>query len=243
MPPQGYLGRGEACVIRKSVGGILLPLPSIRVGRYNFVVRWDGQVARKKLPLVVGSVKTGRAGAIDRQLWTDTIESWSWRQAKLRGVHVCGRARFQALSVRGALTGAVGFELKQLLLPLTFLQLHNADLWTTTRGSYYTRKRHSATMLKFLGKCLWQQFICCSWKLHFMHSLGDKPNSFEYLWRASGMDERGQQDGAWEHSTYGGEVEDRYKPFKTNLANGGDGPGWEITSHQRKNMVKCASGR
>lgn len=59
----------------------------------------------------------------------------------LRGVHVCGRARFQALPVWGTLTGAVGLELKQLLLPLTFLQLHNADLQTDTRGSRYTKKQ------------------------------------------------------------------------------------------------------
>lgn len=46
------------------------------------------------------------------------------------------------LSVGGTITGAVGFELQQFLLPLTFLQLHYADLQTHTRGSHYTRKRH-----------------------------------------------------------------------------------------------------
>ena len=141
MPPQGNLGRWEACVVRKSVRWTLLPLPGIRIGRYNLMVRRDRQIARKKLPLGVGTVKTWWAGAVDRQLWADTIESWSWGQAKLRGVHVSGRARFQTLSVWRALTGAVGLELKQLLLPLTFLQLHNADLQTHTRGSHYTRKQ------------------------------------------------------------------------------------------------------
>lgn len=59
MPSQGNLGRGEASVIRKSVGGILLPLPGIRGGRYDLVVWRDGQVARKKLSLGVGPVKAG----------------------------------------------------------------------------------------------------------------------------------------------------------------------------------------
>lgn len=59
MPPQGNLGRGEARVIWKSIRGTLLPLTGIRGGRYNLVVRGDGQVARKKLALGVGPVKTG----------------------------------------------------------------------------------------------------------------------------------------------------------------------------------------
>lgn len=141
MPPQGNLGRWEARVVRKRVGWTLLPLPGIRIGGYNLMVRRDRQIPRKKLPLGVGTVKTWWAGAIDGQLWADTIESWGWWQAKLRGVHVCGRAWFHTLSVWRALTRAVWLELKQLLLPLTFLQLHNADLQTHTRGSHYTRKQ------------------------------------------------------------------------------------------------------
>ena len=58
MPPQGNLGRGEACVVRKSVEGALLPLPSVRGSGYDVVVKRDGQVARKKLSLCADAVET-----------------------------------------------------------------------------------------------------------------------------------------------------------------------------------------
>lgn len=109
VPPQGNLGRGEACVVRKSMGGALLPLSSIRVGRHDVMVWRDGQVTREKLPLGVGPVKAGRAGAINRKLWADTVEGWSCGQAEFRGVHVCGGAWLQTLSVWGTFTGAVRF--------------------------------------------------------------------------------------------------------------------------------------
>ena len=141
VPPQGNLGGGEACVIRKSVGRHLLPLPGVGDGGYNLMVRRDGQVAREKLPFGVGPVKTGRAGAVDGQVRADAVEDRGRGRAELRGVHVCGGARLQALSVRGAVAGAVGLEMKQLLLPLTFLQLHDADLQTDTRGRRYARKQ------------------------------------------------------------------------------------------------------
>lgn len=57
VPSQGNLSRGKACVIRKSMGGALLPLSSIGVGRRDIMVRRDGQVAREKLPLGVGPVE------------------------------------------------------------------------------------------------------------------------------------------------------------------------------------------
>lgn len=130
VPPQGDLGGGEARVVGESVGGALLPLARIGGARCDLVVGRDGQVAREKLRLGVGPVETRRAGAVDGQLHADPVEGRG--QAQLRGIHVGGGAGLQAPSVRGAVTGAVGFELKQLLLPLAFLQLHNADLQNHT---------------------------------------------------------------------------------------------------------------
>lgn len=75
VPPQGNLGGGKARVVRKGVGGELLPLSYIGVGRHYLMVRRDGQVARK-IVFCVSSVKTRRAGAVDGKLRADAIESW-----------------------------------------------------------------------------------------------------------------------------------------------------------------------
>lgn len=139
VPPQGNLGGGEARVIGKRVGEALLPQPRVGDGGHDLVVGRDGQVARERLPL--GGGETGRAGAVDGRLRADTVVGRGRGQAELGGVRVGGSARLQALSVRGAVAGAVGFELKQLLLPLTFLQLHDADLQTHSRGRHDTRTR------------------------------------------------------------------------------------------------------
>lgn len=116
-------------------------MPGIRGSGCNLMVRRDGQVARDNLSLGVCPVVTWWACAIHWHLWADTVDCWGRSQTKFR-VHFCGGAWLMILSVGGTITGAVGFELQQFLLPLTFLQLHYADLQTHTRGSHYTRKRH-----------------------------------------------------------------------------------------------------
>lgn len=50
------------------------------------------------------------------------------------------------LSVGGTITGAVGFELQQFLLPLTFLQLHYADLQTHTPEGAITPGKDTTTI-------------------------------------------------------------------------------------------------
>lgn len=139
MPPQSDLGRGEACVIRQRAGVVLLPLPGVRGAGCVLVVRRDGQVAGDELPLSVGSVVTRRASAVHWEFWADAIDRRRGGQTQF-GVHFCRRAGLVILSVGGAVARAVRFELQQLLLPLTFLQLHDADLETDTRGSHYTGK-------------------------------------------------------------------------------------------------------
>lgn len=174
VPPQGNLGGGEACVIRKSVGGTQLPLPGIRDGGCYLMVWRDGQIARQKFPLGVGPVKTGQAGAVD--LHADAVKSRDRAHAVLRGVHVHGRAGIQVLSVWGAVTGAVGFELKQLLLPLSFLQLHYADLQTDTRGSHYT-KETALYYIPDMSRNVYERKSSALPESYHLYSLGDKHNS------------------------------------------------------------------
>lgn len=139
VPPQSDLGRGEACVIGQHAGGVLLPLPGVRGAGCVLVVRRDGQVAGDELPLGTGSVVTRRAGAVHGELRADAVDRRRGGQTQF-GVHLRRRAGLVILSVGGAVARAVRFELQQLLLPLTFLQLHDADLETDTRGSHYTGK-------------------------------------------------------------------------------------------------------
>lgn len=132
---QGDLGWGEAGVVREGV--TQLPVPGVRGGGHDLVVRQDGQVAGEELSLGAPPVEAGRGGAVDGQLGAEAGHD----QAQFGGVVVQGRAR-EALAVGGTLTGTVGLELEQLLLPLTLLQLHDADLRTNTRGSHYTKVRN-----------------------------------------------------------------------------------------------------
>lgn len=59
VSPQGNLGWGETCVVRKSMGGAVLSLPSVRGGGHDLMVRGDGEVAGKKLTLGICTIKTG----------------------------------------------------------------------------------------------------------------------------------------------------------------------------------------
>jgi hypothetical protein len=88
-------------------------------------------------------VEAGRGDAVDGQLGAETVEAGR-SQAEFGGVVVQGRTgeglqAGEALVVEGALTGTVGLELEQLLLPLTLLQFHDADLRTNNRGSHCIR--------------------------------------------------------------------------------------------------------
>ena len=140
VPPQGDLGRGEAGVVGQGVGHPQVAYGSPVGG--GLVIQGDGgQVAGEELPLAAGPVEARRAGAVcHRHLGTEAVEHRRRRQAQLGRVGVHGPARVQALPVGGAVARAVGLELKQLLLPLALLQLHDADLHVDTRGSRYTRK-------------------------------------------------------------------------------------------------------
>ncbi|KAG7268105.1 hypothetical protein CRUP_031041 [Coryphaenoides rupestris] len=152
VPPQGDLGRGEACVVGQRVGH---PAPQVARppvgGRRSLVVqRHGGQVAGEQLPaphLGAGPIEARRDArhAVDRQLGAEAVEQRRGRrgrQAQLGGVGcvqalACG---VQALPVGGAVARAVGLELEQLLLPLALLQLHDADLRVGQQGAALDRE-------------------------------------------------------------------------------------------------------